>query len=107
MLISAVIPVYNEAESLVALHGELSQVAAQQGYELEFVFVDDGSRDNSWQIISDLSARDPRVSGIRFRRNFGKAAGLDAGFAAATGDIVFTLDADLQDDPREIPRLLA
>lgn len=107
MLISAVIPVYNEAESLAALHGELRSVAAEHGYDLEIVFVDDGSTDRSWPIVGELAAADPRVSGLRFRRNFGKAAALDAGFAAAAGEIILTLDADLQDDPQEIPRMLA
>lgn len=107
MLLSTVIPVYNEMESLAALHAELDQVAKEQGYELDLVFVDDGSKDGSWQTIEELAARDPRVRGLRFRRNFGKAAALSAGFDAARGELVFTLDADLQDDPREIPRFLA
>lgn len=107
MLLSAVIPVYNEADSLAALHAELRTVAAANQYDLEIVFVDDGSRDASWRILGELAAKDPQVSALRFRRNFGKAAALDAGFAAARGDIVLTLDADLQDDPREIPRMLA
>jgi dolichol-phosphate mannosyltransferase len=106
-MLSAVIPVLNEVESLAALHGELSDVAAQQGYDLEFIFVDDGSTDGSWERIEQIAAIDPRVRGIRFRRNFGKAAALSAGFAAARGELVLTLDADLQDDPREIPRFLA
>jgi len=106
-MLSAVIPVLNEAESLPALYGELCEVAGAGGYELEIVFVDDGSTDNSWDEIEKLAAHDARVRGIRFRRNFGKAAALSAGFAAARGEIVVTLDADLQDDPREIPRFLA
>src|ERR1043165_1661157 len=106
-MLSAVIPVLNEAESLAALHAELAEVAQQHGYDLEIIFVDDGSTDGSWQIIEELAAADPRVRGIRFRRNFGKAAALSAGFEAARGDVVVTLDADLQDDPREIPRFLA
>lgn len=107
MLLSAVIPVYNESESLTTLHAELRAVAAENQYDLEIVFVDDGSTDASWAAIGELAAKDAQVSGLRFRRNFGKAAALDAGFAAAQGDIVLTLDADLQDDPREIPRMLA
>src|SRR5262245_50410884 len=101
-MLSAVIPVLNEAESLPALYGELTQVAQDNGYELEIVFVDDGSTDNSWDEIEQLATHDARVRGIRFRRNFGKAAALAAGFAAARGELVVTLDADLQDDPREI-----
>jgi dolichol-phosphate mannosyltransferase len=106
-MLSAVIPVFNEAESLPALYGELSELAREQGLELEIVLVDDGSSDGSWAEIERLAAADARVRGIRFRRNFGKAAALSAGFAAARGDLVVTLDADLQDDPREIPRFLA
>lgn len=106
-MFTTVIPVYNEAESLATLHGELDVVARAQGYELDVLFVDDGSTDGSWQVILRLAAADPRVRGIRFRRNFGKAAALAAGFAAARGQLVLTLDADLQDDPAEIPRFVA
>ena len=106
-MLSIVIPVYDERESLARLHAELDDVARANGYELEVIFVDDGSRDGSWLEIERLAEVDPRVSGIRFRRNFGKAAALSAGFKAATGERVVTLDADLQDDPAEIPRLLA
>ncbi|MEQ8789766.1 MAG: glycosyltransferase [Pirellulaceae bacterium] len=105
-MLSTVIPVYNEAESLTELHAELVKVASEQGYDLEIVLVDDGSTDESWRTICDLAERDPRVRGIRFRRNFGKAAALSAGFDAARGELVMTLDADLQDDPQEIPRFL-
>jgi dolichol-phosphate mannosyltransferase len=106
-MLSAVIPVLNELESLATLHGELSDVAREHGYDLEIIFVDDGSTDDSWCRIQELAAGDPRVRGLRFRRNFGKAAALSAGFAAARGELIVTLDADLQDDPREIPRFLA
>lgn len=106
-MFTAVIPVYNEAPSLAALHAELASVGTENGYEFEILFVDDGSSDASWQEIERLAEQDFRVRGIRFRRNFGKAAALSAGFHAAQGDIVFTLDADLQDDPREIPRFLS
>jgi glycosyltransferase involved in cell wall biosynthesis len=106
-MLSIVIPVFNEAESLATLHQELSDVAAAQGYELDVVFVDDGSTDGSWAAIRQLAEADSRVSGLRFRRNFGKAAALSAGFAQARGELVMTLDADLQDDPREIPGFLA
>ncbi|MCY2992657.1 MAG: glycosyltransferase family 2 protein [Planctomycetota bacterium] len=106
-MLTAVIPVYNEAESLAELHAELAAVASDQQYDLEIIFVDDGSTDGSWAEIQRLTAADPRVRGWRFRRNFGKAAALSAGFEAAHGEWVFTLDADLQDDPHEIPRFLA
>jgi len=106
-MISAVIPVLDEADSLVQLHAELDAVARENGYRLDIVFVDDGSTDTSWAVIRQLAERDPRVHGIRFRRNFGKAAALSAGFEAVQGNLVMTLDADLQDDPREIPRFLA
>jgi dolichol-phosphate mannosyltransferase len=105
-MISVVIPVYNERESLAALHAEIAAVAAAEGLELEVLFVDDGSTDGSWQVIRDLSHQHLLVHGLRFRRNFGKAAALLAGFRAARGEIILTLDADLQDDPREIPRFL-
>ncbi len=107
MKLSTVIPVYNEVESLRKLHGELSDVAREQGYDLELIFVDDGSTDRSWEAIEQLGQQDPRVRGIQFRRNFGKSAALSAGFAAASGELIFTLDADLQDDPREMPKFLA
>jgi glycosyltransferase involved in cell wall biosynthesis len=105
-MISIVIPVYNEKDSLALLHGEIAQIAEKTRLDVEILFVDDGSRDGSWDAIVGL-ARQPGVRGIRFRRNFGKAAALSAGFAAARGDIVMTLDADLQDDPAEIPQFLA
>ena len=106
MDISVVIPVYNEEESLRELHRQLGEVAPLARSESEIIFVDDGSTDGSWNIISDLAAEDPRVRGIRFRRNFGKAAALEAGFHAASGKILFSMDADLQDDPAEIPDFL-
>jgi glycosyltransferase involved in cell wall biosynthesis len=106
-MLSIVIPVYNEAESLEALHRELREVAAAHDYVLDVIFVDDGSKDGSWEIVRRLAAADPQVRGIRFRRNFGKAAALSAGFAQVRGDRVMTLDADLQDDPAEIPRFLS
>lgn len=105
-MLSMVIPVYNEEESLAALHAELSDVARDKDYDIEIIFVDDGSSDGSWLEVERLANKDSRVSGIRFRRNFGKAAALDAGFSQASGDVVLTLDADLQDDPQEIPRFL-
>jgi dolichol-phosphate mannosyltransferase len=106
-VISVVIPVYNEKDSLRELHGELAKVAADNRLELDVWFVDDGSADGSWAVIRELAQEHAWVHGIRFRRNFGKAAALSAGFRAARGEIIMTLDADLQDDPREIPRFLA
>ena len=106
-MISVVIPVYNEKESLLPLHAEIVSAMHQNAIQLEVVFVDDGSKDGSWEVILDLARRYDWVRGVKFRRNFGKAAALSAGFTAARGDIVLTLDADLQDDPAEIPRFLA
>src|SRR6266404_1969525 len=106
-MISLVIPVYNEEESLALLCEEITAVAAQEDLEIEVVFIDDGSRDGSWGIIQDLARQNTNVRGICFRRNFGKAAALSAGFHTAQGDIIITLDADLQDDPTEIPHFLA
>jgi dolichol-phosphate mannosyltransferase len=106
-MLSIVIPVFNESETLEKLHEELSEVAAAEGYKLDVVFVDDGSTDSSWDVIRGLAASHTGVRGVRFRRNFGKAAALSAGFVQARGELVMTLDADLQDDPHEIPRFLA
>jgi glycosyltransferase involved in cell wall biosynthesis len=106
-VISIVIPVYNERESLGVLQGEIDAVAAEAGLDLEVLFIDDGSSDGSWAVITELARQHAWVHGIRFRRNFGKAAALSAGFRAARGSPILTLDADLQDDPREIPRFLA
>jgi glycosyltransferase involved in cell wall biosynthesis len=106
-LISVVIPVLNEAENLPQLAAELKQVALDHRLRLEVLFVDDGSTDDTWRVIADLAAGDPRFQGIRLRRNFGKAPALAAGFAAARGEIVVTMDGDLQDDPNEVPKLLA
>lgn len=105
-MISIIVPVYNEVDSLATLHSELDTVARANSLALEIVFVDDGSNDGSWAEVERLSQVDPRVSGIRFRRNFGKAAALTAGFKAAKGELFITMDADLQDDPQEIPRFL-
>jgi len=104
--LSLVIPLYNEDESLEQLYREICEVAEANSYVLEVIFVDDGSTDQSWSIIEKLADSDPRVRGIQFRRNFGKAAALQAGFHAAQGEFVITMDADLQDDPREIPDFL-
>ena len=104
--LSFVVPVYNERESLVELHEQLDAATAPLG-TAEFLFIDDGSTDGSWECIAKLAASDPRVTGIRFRRNFGKAAALAAGFRQCKGEIVFTMDADLQDDPAEVPHFLS
>jgi dolichol-phosphate mannosyltransferase len=106
-MLSVVVPIFNEAQSLEALHRELREVALANGYELDLLLVDDGSTDDSWEVICRLAAADQQLHGIRFRRNFGKAAALSAGIAEARGELVMTLDADLQDDPHEIPRFLA
>ena len=105
--ITLVIPVYNERDSLGQLMAEVADVAKLLPSAVEVVFVDDGSTDDSWAVITGLAAADDRVRGVRFRTNFGKAAALQAGFRAARGQTVLTLDADLQDDPREIPHFLA
>lgn len=106
--ISIVIPVYNEVESLEELLASIKKtVRGIDLARLDVIFIDDGSDDGSWQLIRRLALDDSSVHGIRFRRNFGKAAALAAGFEHATGDVVFTMDADLQDDPAEIPRMLA
>jgi glycosyltransferase involved in cell wall biosynthesis len=106
-LISIVIPVLNEAGSLVQLHAEVCRAAADGGWHIETIFVDDGSDDGSWGVICELADTDPRVRGLRFRRNFGKSAALAAGFNASRGGIIVTMDADLQDDPAEAAKLLA
>jgi dolichol-phosphate mannosyltransferase len=98
--------VYNEQDSLATLVAEIDAVARQANLQVQVLFVDDGSRDASWSLIAKLAGEHSWVQGIRFRRNFGKAAALSAGFQAAQGDIILTLDADLQDDPAEIPRFL-
>jgi glycosyltransferase involved in cell wall biosynthesis len=107
LMLSVIIPVLDEAESLPQLYRELDAFAARESYDLQIIFIDDGSRDATWSTIEALAAADERVLGIRFRRNFGKTAALAAGFDAASGERIITLDADLQDDPAEIPRLLA
>ncbi|MCI0685550.1 MAG: glycosyltransferase family 2 protein [Gemmataceae bacterium] len=106
-MISIVIPVFNERDSLSLLHEEIVQSAGRAGLECQVIFIDDGSSDGSWETIARLAKDNAHVEGVRFRRNFGKAAALAAGFAAARGDTILTLDADLQDDPAEIPNFLA
>ncbi len=107
MQLSLVIPVYNEEGSLEQLHREICDVVATNNFDVQIIMIDDGSTDSSWKKITTLSQQDSRVQGIRFRRNFAKAAALTAGFDAATGDTIITIDADLQDDPAEIPAMLA
>ena len=106
-MLSVVIPVLNEAASLPQLLAELQRMADASGYSLQTIVVDDGSTDDTWAVVSRLSAADPRILGIRLRRNFGKSAAMSAGFRAAEGDRIVTLDGDLQDDPAEIPKLMA
>ena len=105
--LSVVVPAMNEEGNLAALHEAVAEVLEAAGITFELIFVDDGSTDGTWQTIEGLSAQDQRVVGLRHRRNFGKARGLATGFSAATGELVLTMDADLQDDPAEIPRFLA
>ncbi len=105
MLLSFVIPVLNEADSLKQLYHEIKTNLGT--HEAEIIFIDDGSTDASFQIMAELAANDKSVKVIKFRRNFGKAAALQKGFELATGEVVFTMDADLQDDPIEIPAFLA
>lgn len=103
--ITIVVPLYNEAESLPELHAWISRVIAEHGYSYEIVFVNDGSTDGSWQVIEGLAATDGHVHGIKFRRNYGKSPALFCGFREARGNVVITMDADLQDSPDEIPEL--
>lgn len=105
--LSIVVPVFNEAESLPELHRQIRVACEAARIEYEVIFVDDGSRDGSWPAIRALAGQDTRVRGLRFRRNFGKSSALTAGAAEATGELILTLDADLQDDPAEIPRFVS
>ena len=105
MDISVVIPLYNEDESLPELYDWIERVMAQNNFTFEVIFVNDGSTDRSWEVINELAARSEHVKGIKFRRNYGKSPALYCGFAEAKGDVVITMDADLQDSPDEIPEL--
>jgi glycosyltransferase involved in cell wall biosynthesis len=105
MNLSIVIPLLNEQESLPELHNWIVKVMQAHNYSYEILFIDDGSTDASWNVISKLSNENPNVKGIRFLRNYGKSQALHAGFAKAQGDVVITMDADLQDSPDEIPEL--
>ncbi|MEZ4980309.1 MAG: glycosyltransferase family 2 protein [Saprospiraceae bacterium] len=106
MDLSLVIPLYNEEESLPELEAWIKRVVDKEGYQYEIIFVDDGSKDASWEVVQKLSATNPNIHGIKFRRNYGKSAALHVGFEAAKGDVVITMDADLQDSPDEIPELV-
>ena len=105
MNLSIVIPLLNEQESLPELHSWIYKVMKEHNYSYEVIFIDDGSTDASWQTIEELSQKDANVKGIKFLRNYGKSQALHAGFAKAQGDVIITMDADLQDSPDEIPGL--
>lgn len=107
MDVSVVVPLYNEVESLQKLAAWVAEVCEEAGLSWEIVFIDDGSTDGSWDIVQQLSENDDRIKGIKFRRNYGKSAALHHGFQAAKGNVVITMDADLQDNPDEIPDLYA
>jgi len=103
MDISIVIPLLNEDESLPELHDWIARVMEANKFSYELLFIDDGSTDQSWKVIESLQAKNPNVKGIKFRRNYGKSAALNVGFEATHGNVVFTMDADLQDSPDELP----
>jgi glycosyltransferase involved in cell wall biosynthesis len=105
MDISVVIPLLNEEESLPELTAWIERVMDANHYTYEVIYVDDGSTDNSWQVIEQLREKNHHIKGIKFQRNYGKSAGLNEGFRAAQGDVIITMDADLQDSPDEIPEL--
>jgi len=107
MQISVVIPLLNEEQSLVELYNWIAKVLRSNSFSYEIIFIDDGSTDGSWKTIESLSEADDRAKGIRFNRNYGKSQALHAGFIEAQGDVVITMDADLQDNPDEIPELYA
>ena len=103
--ISVVVPLYNEAESLPELAAWIDRVMRENGFSYELILVDDGSSDGSWTVVERLKAQYPAIRGIGFARNYGKSAALYCGFAAAEGEVVVTMDADVQDSPDEIPEL--
>lgn len=105
MNLSIVIPLFNEQESLPELHDWILRVMQQHNYSYEIIFVDDGSKDGSWEVIESLALKNKEVKAIRFQRNYGKSPALHVGFEIAQGDVVITMDADLQDSPDEIPEL--
>ena len=105
MNISVVIPLLNEEESIKELHDWIVAVMQSNRFLYEILFIDDGSTDASWEVIQELAAQNPNVKGIRFLKNFGKSQALHAGFKEVQGEVVVTMDADLQDNPEEIPEL--
>ncbi len=105
MDISVVIPLYNEEESLPELTAWIDKVMTENNFSYEIIMIDDGSKDNSWHVVEELQTKNPSLKGIKFRRNYGKSAALYCGFDVAQGDVVITMDADLQDSPDEIPGL--
>ncbi len=105
MDISVIVPLYNEAESLPELAAWIERVMRDNSFSYEVWFIDDGSTDSSWQVIGELSRKNPSIKGVSFRRNYGKSPALNTGFVRAEGDVVITMDADLQDSPDEIPEL--
>jgi glycosyltransferase involved in cell wall biosynthesis len=106
MDLSVVIPVFNEEESVTELSGWIEKVCKEAGLSFEVIFIDDGSSDGSWKKIKEISGQKPFIKGIRFRRNYGKAAALHTGFVESSGDVVITMDSDLQDSPDEIPEMV-
>ena len=105
MDISVVVPLYNEAESLPELAAWIERVMKEHGFTYEVLFINDGSTDNSWDVIKNLSEKNPALKGVSFRRNYGKSPALNTGFERVQGDVVITMDADLQDSPDELPEL--
>ena len=105
MDISVIVPVYNEDESIPELRQWIDKVMTENNFDYEIIMVDDGSTDTSWEIIEQMSATDNHIKGVKFRRNYGKSAALNTGFKKAQGDVVITMDADMQDSPDEIPEL--
>ncbi|MFK7808219.1 MAG: glycosyltransferase family 2 protein, partial [Saprospiraceae bacterium] len=103
--ISVVVPLFNEEESLKELETWIARVMQENGFRYEIIFIDDGSKDTSWSIVEKLAEQNESVRGIKFRRNYGKSAALNEGFHITRGDVVITMDADLQDSPDEIPAL--
>lgn len=105
MNISIIVPLLNEEESIKELSSWIDRVCEQHSFSYELIFIDDGSTDNSWKVIEELKSANQHIKGIKFRRNYGKSAALNVGFEAAQGDVIITMDADLQDSPEEIPGL--